>query len=58
MPSMSCFIKNGKWFEGQLLSMFYFRVILKSPFTSIFIFQSHIKSIDSGETNIEGAIGE
>ena len=40
---------------GERLVVFPFRVILKSYFHFL---QSHIKSIDSGETNIDGAVGE
>lgn len=43
---------------GKILSLFSFRVILKSSLTNFYFLQSHIKSVDSGETNIDGAIGE
>lgn len=57
MPSRNYFSKNDRCSFGENI-IFSFRVILKSSLMNFYFLQSHIKSVDSGETNIDGAIGE
>lgn len=47
------------WFQANCyLPRFHFRGILTPVYQTLLLFQSHVKSVDSGETNIDGAIGE
>ena len=47
-------VVSGKLLPAQVSFQRYFDPV----YQTLLLFQSHIKSVDSGETNIDGAIGE